>query len=185
MYKPPYRKHEDYWLIELRLNHPRQLFNTIDPSPFHEKDLDDAAERYIVDAVGDFHRDEKLQLVIHLPAEFVNADIQLQMQNAIRNYFGWRAHESRRHLIHCLRDGRLAALLGLSFLVFCLLARTLATHYLEGFLGHVLDEGLLIIGWVALWRPIEVFLYDWWPMRRELLTHRRIENLNVQLRPIE
>lgn len=184
MSKPPYRKQNDCWLIELRLNQPRQLFNTIDPSPFHEKDLDEAAERYIVEAVEDFHRDEKLQLVIHLPAQFVDADTQQQLQDAIHNYFSWRVHESRRQLIHCLRDGRLAALLGLSFLVFCLLARTAATHYLEGFLGHVLDEGLLIIGWVALWRPIEIFLYDWWPLRRQLLTHRRIEKLNVELQAI-
>jgi len=29
-------------------------------------------------------------------------------------------------------------------------------------------EGLTIIGWVAMWRPIEIFLYDWWP-----IDHRR------------
>ena len=87
--------------------------------------------------------------------------------------------------MHCLREGRLAALLGLAFLVFCLLARGVANHYLDGFLGHVLDEGLLIIGWVALWRPIEIFLYDWWPLRRELLIHRRIERLPVSLQAIQ
>src|SRR5690606_34295060 len=140
MSKPPYRKQNDHWLIELRLSQPRQLFNTIDPSPFHEKDLDEAAERYIVDAVEDFHGDEKLLLVIHMPAEYVVPATEQQMQDAIRNYFSWRAHESRRRLLRCLRDGRLAALLGLAFLVFCLLARMLATHYLDGFLGHVLDE---------------------------------------------
>lgn len=183
--KPPYRRQGNRWLIELRLSQPRQLFNTIDPSPFHEKDLDDAAERYIVEAVEDFHRDEQLQLVIHLPAEYVNDDNSRQLQDAISNYFGWRAHESRRRLLHCLREGRLAALLGLAFLVFCLLARGVANHYLDGFLGHVLDEGLLIIGWVALWRPIEIFLYDWWPLRRELLIHRRIERLPVSLQAIQ
>ena len=25
----------------------------------------------------------------------------------------------------------------------------------------------MIGGWVALWRPLEIFLYDWWPIRRK------------------
>jgi hypothetical protein len=35
-------------------------------------------------------------------------------------------------------------------------------------LGSVLREGFLIVGWVANWRPLEIFLYDWRPMRRQL-----------------
>jgi hypothetical protein len=27
-------------------------------------------------------------------------------------------------------------------------------------------EGLTIGGWVAMWRPMEIYLYDWWPLRR-------------------
>ena len=33
--------------------------------------------------------------------------------------------------------------------------------------GHtreILCEGLVIGGWVVMWRPIEVLLYDWWPL---------------------
>jgi hypothetical protein len=26
----------------------------------------------------------------------------------------------------------------------------------------VIEESLLIFGWVANWRPIEIFLSDWW-----------------------
>lgn len=25
----------------------------------------------------------------------------------------------------------------------------------------------MITGWVAMWRPLEVRLYDWWPMVRQ------------------
>ncbi|MGA7532679.1 MAG: hypothetical protein WCB50_13625 [Pseudolabrys sp.] len=24
-----------------------------------------------------------------------------------------------------------------------------------------MQESLIIVGWVAIWRPIEIFLYDW------------------------
>ena len=42
-------KNEDgYFLIEIRLSNLVQFFNSLDPSPFRDKDLDDDAERYIV-----------------------------------------------------------------------------------------------------------------------------------------
>ena len=40
-----YRCEGDTYLIEIRLRELRQLFNTLDPAPFHEKDLEPAAAR--------------------------------------------------------------------------------------------------------------------------------------------
>ncbi len=184
MHKPPYRREDGHWLIELRLANPRQLFNTIDPSPFHEKDLDEAAERYIVGAVENFAEEVPLQLVIHLPDEHRNNENRNQLGSALRNFFGWRAEETRRDLSRLLADGRLSLAIGIGFLVFCTLTRQLALHYTDGMATRLLDEGLLIIGWVALWRPIQTFLYDWWPIRRRLRTLRRVVRLasDLQLR---
>lgn len=184
MHKPPYRREDGHWLIELRLSSPRQLFNTIDPSPFHEKDLDDAAERYIIGAVENFPEDTPLQLMLHLPDEYRTTETREQLGSALRNYFGWRAEETRHDLARMLRDGRLSLVIGIAFLVLCTLTRQLALHYTDGVATHLLDEGLLIIGWVALWRPIQTFLYDWWPIRRRLRTLRRIVRLaaDMQLR---
>ena len=36
--------------------------------------------------------------------------------------------------------------------------------------GPLIDavrEGLVIIGWVAMWQPVQVFLYGWWPIREQ------------------
>jgi hypothetical protein len=46
----------------------------------------------------------------------------------------------------------------------------------------VLAEGLLIIGWVALWRPVEIFLYDWWPIRRQQKRFEGIARMPVEIR---
>jgi hypothetical protein len=184
MQKPPYRQEEGRWLIELRLASPRQLFNTIDPSPFHEKDLDDAAERYITGAVEDFGEEAPLGLVLHLPEPHRGDEVREQLASALRNYFGWRAEEARRELARVLRDGRVSLVIGLLFLVFCTGMRQLAVSFTDGMLTRLLDEGLLIIGWVALWRPIQTFLYDWWPIRRRRRTLDRIVRLaeDLQLR---
>jgi hypothetical protein len=51
--------------IELKVTDLQQLFNTIDPSPFHERDLDADAEEFIVASAEERPKDAKLRLVIH------------------------------------------------------------------------------------------------------------------------
>jgi hypothetical protein len=43
--------------------------DSFDPSPFHERDLDEDAEAYIVDSVDEFPLQKRLRLIIHLPAD--------------------------------------------------------------------------------------------------------------------
>ena len=50
-------------------------------------------------------------------------------------------------------------------------------------IGRVIEESLLIFGWVANWRPIEVFLYDWWPIVRRRNLYQRLSAAHVTLRP--
>jgi hypothetical protein len=50
---------------------------------------------------------------------------------------------------------------------------------LEGRLGAVLHESLVIGGWVAMRRPLEIFLYDWWPVRREVKLYRRLARMQT------
>ena len=52
---------------------------------------------------------------------------------------------------------------------------------LPGQLGGLLREGFLIGGWVAMWRPLEIFLYEWWPIRAEIRLDRRLGAIPVQI----
>jgi hypothetical protein len=40
----------------------------------------------------------------------------------------------------------------------------------------------LIVGWVAMWRPLEIYLYDWWPVRDRIQLYRRMARMPVELR---
>ena len=64
------------------------------------------------------------------------------------------------------RDGRIALLIGLGFLLCCMLLRELANSFGNDPAWDIFGEGMLIIGWVAMWRPLEIFLYEWVPIRR-------------------
>ena len=68
-----YRCEGGTWLIELRLRELRQLFNTLDPAPFHEKDLDPAAEEYIVGAMREIGAHPS-RIVLHLPPASTDED---------------------------------------------------------------------------------------------------------------
>jgi hypothetical protein len=49
-------------------------------------------------------------------------------------------------------------------------------------LGQLLAEGIMIFGWVANWRPAEIFLYDVWAVRRRVGLYRRLAEARIELR---
>jgi len=178
-----YSREEDGYLVEVRLNDPRGLFNSLDPAPFIEKDLDSDAEDYIVDTVQDFPLATPLKLVIYLPAERVVSEDAARIPEAIRNYFDYRAHHADMKLRFMLLRGRTSLMIGLLFLFGCIAARELVTTAIQpGLIHDIVEEGLLICGWVAMWRPIQIYLYDWWPIRRMRRSYEKIREMPIEVR---
>jgi hypothetical protein len=70
---------------------------------------------------------------------------------------------------------------GVGFLAVCLTASSLLTWWLAGAPADVLKESLIIIGWVAMWRPLEIYLYDWWPLRAERRNLQRLARMEVKV----
>lgn len=177
-----YRKEDGRWLIELEVSDPRQLFNSLDPAPFRARDLDDQAVAYITGAVRDLPRGAPFRLRIHLPAAQLGEAITANLPSAIQHFFTYQAAVSARELRRTLSDGRRALAIGLSFLFLCIAARRFLHLLGEGTLAGIVEEGLLIMGWVAMWQPIQVFLYDWWPIRRRRDIERRLAGAEIEIR---
>jgi len=168
--------------IELRLSHVQQVFNSLDPTPFPEKDLDDEAVRFIVDWAEELPGDADLGLIVHLPENERGRAADAQIPEAIAGYFDYRRQGEQRKLRSLLRLGRRSAVIGLVFLAACNLASEGLATLSEGTISALLQEGLIIIGWVANWRPAEIFLYDWWPIRHKARLFGRLSRLPVELR---
>jgi hypothetical protein len=168
--------------IEIRLAKLQQLFNSLDPSPFHEKDLDSDAEDYIVGWVDEFPLQQPLKLIIHLPADQIALAEAESLEDAIHNYFGYRVGETRRRLRFLLREGRTALGIGLLFLFLCMTVRELALALGPGTVSQILAEGLLILGWVAMWRPLQLLLYEWWPIRHHSRVYAKLAAMPVEVR---
>jgi hypothetical protein len=167
--------------IEIRVAELRQLFNAIDPSPFRERDLDPRAEEFIVEWARDLPRDAPLALRVHLERAAGPADEATLLGQAIHQYFKARAAGSRRSLRELFRRGRISLLIALGFLGASLTLSDLIGSVSDSGFGAVLREGFLIGGWVAMWRPLEVFLYDWWPIVGEVRLLDRLSEMPVRI----
>jgi hypothetical protein len=168
--------------IKLKLRDMSQLFNSMDPSPFIEKDLDDDAEEFIVSWAQEFSRDDPIKLRIYLdqwPAE----DPKELITTAIHNYFAHRAKITILEFKRLLRQGRTSLFIGLVFLAVCLVLSKLLFGHAAGTWAAVARESLTIAGWVAMWRPMQIYLYDWWPLRRRIRIFRKLSRMPVEIIP--
>jgi hypothetical protein len=167
--------------IELNLREVGQLFNTMDPAPFPEKDLDSDAEEFIMNWVGEFPLNEPVSLVVHL-AELPVQNPQTVVEQGVHHYFAYRARLNRMELRRLFNDGQKSLFIGLAFLSVCLTA----SHALGGndtaTFRSIAHESLTIAGWVAMWRPMQIYLYDWWPVRRRGLLYRKLARMRVDVR---
>lgn len=169
--------------IEINLNRLMQLFNSLDPSPFHERDLDQDAEDYIIGSAEEISHHHPLALVIHLPADQVSEPGAISLADTIHNFFAYREAHERRRLRLLFKDGRIALAIGLAFLFCCVALRELIFSLEHNAASDIFGEGLLIIGWVAMWRPLEIFLYEWVPIRRRCQILRTLSTIPVTVRP--
>ena len=172
----------DGGVIEVRVRDLIQLFDSMDPSPFHEKDLDGDAEEYIVSSANELRTRGPLTLVVHLDRAADLPGEAAVLRDPIQDHFARRSELSQRELRRLLRRGWISLGIGLSFLAAGLLVGASVERWVgEGPPATMLRESLLIGGWVAMWRPMEIFLYDWWVIRGERRVYDRLSRMNVRV----
>jgi hypothetical protein len=173
---------EDPGSIRVCVRELTQIFNAIDPSPFAERDLNDEAERFIVSWARDLPAEARLALTVEVSRPTPLRDPGTPVQEAVHVFFARRAETAGRELRALLRRGRTSLVIGLVFLTVCVLAGDLAaTRMNDGRLADVLREGLTVAGWVAMWRPMEIFLYNWWPLASDRRLYARLSDMPVQV----
>ncbi|HVP68017.1 MAG TPA: hypothetical protein VMT17_12210 [Anaeromyxobacteraceae bacterium] len=166
--------------IKLKLRSINQLFNSMDPSPFVEKDLDADAEEFIVSWAQEFPRRAPLTLRVYLeqrPAEEPTAVVR----EAVHNYFAYRRNLNELEFRRLMKLGRISLLIGLLFLGACLATTTTLLASAQGKWADVLRESVTIGGWVAMWRPMEIYLYEWWPLRQMGRTYSKLSRMPVEV----
>jgi len=168
--------------IEVAASRLVQLFNSLDPSPFPERDLDDEVEAYIVSWAKELSPSPRFRILIHLPGTEVIKAEQQGLRKAISNYFGYRSEMLQRSERECLRMGRRFLIVGILVLAACsVIAHILINLMHSSPLAQLAADGLVIFGWVANWRSAEIFLYDLWEIRRVRRLYRRLAEAEIAL----
>jgi len=173
--KPPVHQ------IELRIIQLSELFNSMDPTPFHHRNLDADAEEFLENWAMEFPQNSHFRIIVHIEQMPPEDPTQL-VTEAIHNYFEYKSARTNHNFRQLLLEGRISLLIGLIFLAMCLLgADILAAGFANNTFLRLLKESLLIGGWVAMWRPMQIFLYEWWPIIRNGRIYRNLARAVVHV----
>ena len=169
--------------IEIRLRDLSQLFTDLDPSPFREGSLTTEAVEYLLLKAKELPEKQPVRIVIHLPAAEATERSAAGIAAAMTSHFASRANAESKKMSELFRAGRRAGLIGFATLATCLL---LAWHVTENLparpITRIVQESFVILGWVSIWKPLEMFLYEWLPPDRRRRLFLRLAAAEIVVR---
>lgn len=164
--------------IAIRIRSLAQLFDALDPAPLQERALERNAESYILACAGKHRPTEPLRLLVHLP-ESLRA-LAADATDAVHEHFR-RAHaQGERTFRRRLRIGGFTLALALGVLAGSFWLRSLLSDVEASTLVQGLGEGLLILGWMVMWRPVEILLWEHWESHLDHAMLRRLASIPVE-----
>lgn len=135
-------------LIEVHVGELKQLFNSLDPTPFRERDLDPKAEEFIAGWAREIPAEQPLGLRIHIDRDSVPTEELAVVRDAVRDYFSHRAKARRLEVRLLFQRGRVSLAIGLAFLAAAIVGGDVAATLLRDTRFESLArESLMIGGW--------------------------------------
>ena len=147
---------------------------------YRKRMLTPDAEELIMEEVTLASSKDPIHLKIHLHADAMSR--KGEIKSAIHWHFAWLRSKSERQLKNVLQRGWQSLLISIIFFGL-LISMTLVIIKLlpEGGFSIIFREVLIILGWVALWRPADLLLYEWRQYKREINLFRRLEKCDVEI----
>lgn len=171
------------WEIPILLKDIEDAVETLVPLPLPYLNLDSDLVAYVEETVGTLPPKTRLRLVIELPAEKIRPAERELVSAVLSAYFTERMRRRKREERAALKDVGAACLWGFAFMLGCQLVRWIAQFPEHPALTNTISEGLLVLGWVALWNPYDRLLFSWWPAVKRHALVKRIARAGIDLRP--
>jgi len=183
MYKTPSQRYKvvnGKETIQIRVNSPLQLFDSRDPAPFRDRDLDDDFTDYLISCADEVPNRAPLhiEIIIAKPQPDIKSEAIIE---AIENYFQYQIELKKTQFSKMLRMARLFLIVGMVVLAFCLGLSQLTKHIPNEIFSTTFREGIVIFGWVSMWKPLELLLFDWYPIYDRIQLLKRILTAEIQV----
>ena len=174
---------DSYYDFTLKLDNIKHLFKDPEFDLFvPQADFSSGIER-IVNQLKPTPLTDKVRTTISLPDHQLSENLEKLIVDALQHYCNNKIEKISNDIASLRGQGIRALQRGLLFLAVCLIISTLfdRIEYLPVLVHRFLNEGFLIAGWVGLWYPIELLLYEWSPLKRQKKIYRMIKDMEIKV----
>jgi hypothetical protein len=175
---PRYRVEDGEPCVDVQIVSIERLFDRRDPAPFLERALDPGLVDYLLAAVEELAPHDRFRVVFWLDRPCHPGEIEA----AVHAHFAYALDRLERQRRKQRRIGQISLVLGVAVIVALLSLAQLVVRMFPGSIGAALREGLVISSWVVIWRPVEILIYDWIPVRRERRVMHRLQAAPIVVR---
>jgi hypothetical protein len=170
-----------YQEVIIPLEDITHLFVVPDFDPYSDRATYASGLDTILTALRSKSLRKKTRAILVLPTQVITEGLESTVKQAVIRYCDFKIQEAKSELAATLWQGTKALQSGVVFLVVCLALAALvdASTLIPRILGNFLSEGLTIVGWVSLWRPVELLLYEWWPLWRNRRVYEYIGKMDL------
>ena len=166
--------------IILELDDVDQLLIAPNSLFYGKRMLTPDAEELIIEEATKASSNDRIHLKIQLRKD--ENSRKNEITTAIHQHFIYRREKSERELKKIFQLGWQSLLISIVFLGLLVSLTSVIIKLLpEGGLSITFREILIILGWVALWRPADFLLYEWRPFKREINLFRKLEQCKVEI----
>jgi hypothetical protein len=163
--KSRYRIEDGQPVLDVRVDSVEQLFDNRDPAPFRDRDLDHGLVEYLIDGARDLANVKPLRVVIW-PGTSPLGDVA----QVVRAYFQHEIDRANRLRTEKVRAASIGLAIAVVVIMVLIAVAEVVERRMTGTLGTALQEALIISGWVLMWRPLDILVYD----RITWLRNRRV-----------
>jgi len=175
--------------ITLHLDEAEHFFTAPEINPLAHKAVYEPGVDTVFSQVRASRLREAVHLALFLPADRITPSLEQQIKEALNDYCQYKSNGIQQDLNLQWRAGRRALWFGLIFLAVSLVLSGLggfiatnAANTLAKALGSFMYNGFMIIGWVSLWTPFSMLVFDWWPDWINKKSYERMAKMAIDIR---
>lgn len=171
---------EENCSINVYISEPGKEVKKLLTIPYFYVPLNEEFIDYVEDAVKEIKATSyTLNLCFPTDKNYSDTDREL-LKARIHQYFVFKADKAKKRLHENFRQTAGLFVYGFVFMLICMLIRGFFSGYPDDSIFNSIREGLLVLGWVALWCPFEKLLFEWIPLKKELNICKRLASMKTE-----